>query len=333
MLKSPTVTPTTMRAVRVNELGGPEVLEMTQVTVPTPRAGQVLLKVHSVGLNFADILNVRGEYLTRARTPFTPGMEFSGTVEALGEGVTHLQVGQLVAALGGSGAFAQYAVAPAMACLPVPAALDARAAAALPVSYFTAYFSLKTLGRVQDGEVVWVEAAAGALGTASIQLAKAMNTTVIATASTEEKLEIARGLGADHTFLSGDAELRNRILEVAPKGVDVYLSVTGGSGFQDRLSAMNNLGRVMVIGNASREAANLNPTMLMKKNLSVIGVWLTPLLQVPEAMLEASAFMYPLLESGKVKPQVGQVFKLEDAGKAFDLVMSRGSTGKVLIEP
>jgi NADPH2:quinone reductase len=333
MLKSATVTPTTMRAVRVNQLGGPEVLELQDMPVPTPRAGQVLLKVHSVGLNFADILNVRGEYLTRARTPFTPGMEFSGTVVALGDGVSHLQVGQLVAALGGSGAFAEYAVAPAMACLPVPANLSAREAAALPVSYFTAYFSLKTLGRVKEGEVVWVEAAAGALGTASIQLAKAMNTTVVATASTPEKLEIARGLGADHTFLSGDVDLRTRIQEVAPKGVDVYLSVTGGGGFQDRLSVMNSLGRVMVIGNASRENANLNPTMLMKKNLSVIGVWLTPLLQEMNVMLEASAFMYPLLESGKVKPQVGQTFSLEDAGKAFDLVLSRGSTGKVLIEP
>jgi NADPH:quinone reductase len=327
------VIPDQMRAIRVNELGGPEVLELTQRPVPTPRAGQVLLKVHSVGLNFADILNVRGEYLTRARVPFTPGMEFSGTVVALGEGVTHLQEGQLVAALGGSGAFAEYAVAPAAACLPIPANLDARAAAALPVSYFTAYFSLKTLGRVQAGEVVWVEAAAGALGTASIQLAKAMNCTVIATASTPEKLEIAKRLGADHVFLSGDETLRSSILEVIPKGVDIYLSVTGGHGFQDRLSVMNSLGRVMVIGNASRESANLNPTMLMKKNLSVTGVWLTPLLTDAQVMLEASGFMYPLLESGAVKPQIGQVFTLEDAGKAFDFVMNRQSTGKVLIEP
>ena len=333
MLKSSLMIPENMRAVRVNNLGGPEVLEMAMMPVPKPRPGQVLLKVHSVGLNFADILNVRGEYLTRARTPFTPGMEFSGTIAALGEGVTHLKLGQLVAALGGSGAFAEYATTQAAACLPVPENLDARAAAALPVSYFTAYFSLKTLGRVKPGEIVWVEAAAGALGTASIQLAKAMSCTVVATASTTEKLELAKSLGADHTFLSGDAELRQRILEVAPKGVDVYLSVTGGSGFEDRLSVMNALGRVMVIGNASRESATLNPTMLMKKNLSVIGVWLTPLMGDTSATLEASAFMYPLLQSGAVKPQVGQVFSLEEAGKAFDLVLSRGSTGKVLIEP
>ena len=325
--------PESMRAVRVNQLGGPEVLEMQIMPVPTPRKGQVLLKVAAVGLNFADVLNVRGEYLTRARTPFTPGMEFSGSVVALGEGVTHLQIGQLVAALGGSGAFAEYATAPAAACLPIPAVLDARAAAALPVSYYTAYFSLVTLGRVQAGEVVWIEAAAGALGTASIQLAKAMHAVVIATASTPAKLEIARALGADHVFLSGDTDLRQKMLEVAPKGVDAYLSVTGGGGFQDRLSAMNALGRVLVIGNASREPANLNPSALMKNNVSVIGVWLTPLMSVPGAVQAATEFIYPLLESGAVKPQVGQVFKLEDAGKAFELMFSRGSTGKVIIEP
>ncbi len=325
--------PQTMNAVIVETLGGPEVLRMQQKPVPQPRAGQVLIKVQSVGLNFADILAVRGEYLTRTRVPYTPGMEFSGTILALGEGVTHLREGQLVAALGGSGAFAEYAVAPAMACLPVPENLNAREAAALPVSFYTAYFSLKTLGRVKAGEIVLIEAAAGALGTASIQLAKAMGCTVISTASSPVKLELAKSLGADAGFVSSDDDLRKNVLEFAPKGVDVYLSVAGGAGFQDRLSVMNDLGRVMVIGNASRENASLNPTVLMKRNLSVIGVWLTPLLTDAAVMQEASSFMYPLLQSGKVKPQIGQVFKLEDAGKAFEHVLSRQSTGKVIIEP
>ncbi len=326
--------PETMKAINVTQLGGPEVLTISEMPIPEPRAGWVRIKVQSVGLNFADILNVRGEYLTRARTPFVPGMEFSGTVDKLGEGVTHLELGQMVAALG-AGGFAQYAVVPAAAILPIPANLTAREAAALPVSYYTAYFSLKTLGHAKDGETVLVEAAAGALGTASIQLAKAMNLKVIAVASTPEKLEIAKNLGADHVFLSGAENLRDLILEATNKrGVDIYLSVTGGHGFEDRATTfMNALGRVMVIGNASREPASLNPTMLMKKNVSVIGVWLTPLLQVSEIFLEATAFMTPLLASGAVKPIVGQVFKLEDAGKAFEHVFSRASTGKVIIEP
>jgi NADPH:quinone reductase len=327
------MTPQTMKAIVVEELGGTEVLKIQHIPVPEPRKGQVLIKVSSVGLNFADILAVRGEYLTRTRTPYTPGMEFSGTVVALGEGVTNLEVGQLVAGLGGSGSFAEYATIHAGACLPIPSVLNAREAAALPVSFYTAYFALKTLGHVEEKEVVWVEAAAGALGTASIQMAKAMNCTVIATASSQAKLELAKSLGADAVFLGDDENLRGKILEFAPKGVDVYLSVAGGSGFQDRLTVMNHLGRVMVIGNASREAANLTPTALMKKNLAVIGVWLTPFMGIPEELQAATAFIYPLLESGKVKPQVGQAFSLEDAGKAFDFVLSRASTGKVLIEP
>jgi NADPH:quinone reductase len=324
----------TMKAINVLQLGGPEVLTISEMPIPEPRAGWVRIKVQSVGLNFADILNVRGEYLTRARTPFVPGMEFSGTVDKLGEGVTHLELGQLVAALG-AGGFAEYAVVPAAAILPIPANLSAREAAALPVSYYTAFFSLKTLGHAKDGETVLVEAAAGALGTASIQLAKAMNLKVIAIASTPEKLEIAKNLGADHVFLSGAENLRDLILEATGKrGVDIYLSVTGGRGFEDRATSfMNSLGRVMVIGNASREPASLNPTMLMKKNVSVIGVWLTPLLQDADVMKESTAFMTPLLSSGAVKPIVGQVFKLSEAGKAFEHVFSRASTGKVIIEP
>ncbi len=323
-----------MKAINVTELGGSEVLTISEMPIPEPRAGWVRIKVQSVGLNFADILNVRGEYLTRARTPFIPGMEFSGIVDKLGAGVTHLEVGQLVAALG-AGGFAEYAVVHAAAIMPIPANLNAREAAALPVSYYTAYFSLKTLGHAKDGETVLVEAAAGALGTASIQLAKAMNLNVIAVASTPEKLEIAKGLGADHVFLSGAENLRDLILGVTNKrGVDIYLSVSGGHGFEDRVTTfMNALGRVMVIGNASREPATINPTMLMKKNVSVIGVWLTPLLQVAEIFQEATAFMTPLLASGAVKPIVGQVFKLSDAGKAFEHVFSRASTGKVIIEP
>ena len=146
----------TMKAINVTELGGPEVLSISEMPKPEPRAGWVRIKVQSVGLNFADILNVRGEYLTRARTPFVPGMEFSGIVDKLGEGVTHLEIGQLVAALG-AGGFAEYAVVPAAAILPIPANLTAREAAALPVSYYTAYFSLKTLGNAKDSETVLVE--------------------------------------------------------------------------------------------------------------------------------------------------------------------------------
>jgi NADPH:quinone reductase len=293
-----------VKAIQVQKLGGPEVLELADMPMPEPKAGQVRLRVQAVGLNFADILNVNGEYLTRARTPFVPGMEMAGVIDALGEGVTGLEVGQLVAALG-LGAFAEYAVVHAAAVFPIPANLNAREAAALPVSYYTAYFALHTLGHAKTGETVLIEAGAGALGTATIQLAKEMGLKIIALASSEEKLELTRSLGADHAFLN-TGDYRDLVLEATGgKGVDIMCSIVGGPGFQDRLTMMASRGRVMVIGNASRESANLTPTALMTKNVSVIGVWLTPLVSDAAAMLEASQFIGPLIASGKVKPIVG----------------------------
>jgi NADPH:quinone reductase len=321
-----------VKAIQVQKLGGPEVLELTDLPMPEPKPGQVRLRVQAVGLNFADILNVNGEYLTRARTPFVPGMEMAGVIDALGEGVTGLELGQLVAALG-PGAFAEYAVVHAAAVFPIPTNLNAREAAALPVSYYTAYFALRTLGQAKTGETVLIEAGAGALGTATIQLAKEMGLKIITLASNEEKLELTRSLGADHAFLN-TGDYRDLVLEATGgKGVDIMCSIVGGPGFQDRLTMMASQGRVMVIGNASRESANLTPTALMTKNLSVIGVWLTPLVSDAAAMLEASQFIGPLIASGKVKPIVGRAFKLEDSGEAFKFVLSRQNTGKVVIEP
>jgi NADPH:quinone reductase len=303
-----------VKAIQVQKLGGPEVLELTDLPMPEPKAGQVRLRVQAVGLNFADILNVNGEYLTRARTPFVPGMEMAGVIDALGEGVTglepNLKVGQLVAALG-PGAFAEYAVVHAAAVFPIPANLNAREAAALPVSYYTAFFALRTLGQAKTGETVLVEAGAGALGTATIQLAKEMGLKVIALASKDEKLELTRSLGADHAFLN-TGDYRDLVLEATGgKGVDIMCSIVGGPGFQDRLTMMASRGRV----------------------ISVIGVWLTPLISDAAAMLEASQFIGPLIASGKVKPIVGRAFKLEDSGEAFTFMLSRQNTGKVVIEP
>lgn len=323
-----------MRAVQVKELGGPEVLEFVRLPIPSLKAGQVLVKVEAVGLNFADILNVRGEYLTRPKLPIIPGMEFAGTIEALGEGVEGLQQGQLVAALGGTGAFAEYSAVSVKALLPIPESLNAYEAAALPVSYYTAYFALKTLARTEAGETVLVQAAGGALGTASVQMAKAMGLKVIALASSEEKLELARSLGADITLLNSRDDLVDAVKNATDgRGVDVLMEVVGGPGFASSLKMLAYRGRLLNIGSASRELPTLQPVSLMKGNQSVIGVWLTPFITDAKAMAEASEFLGALIQSGRVKPVVGRVFKLEEAREAFDYVMGRGSMGKVIIEP
>lgn len=323
-----------MRAILVTQTGGPEVLEVSEQPTPTPGPGQVLLKVGAVGLNFADILNVAGQYLTRPKLPMVPGMEFAGTVEALGEGVSGLQKGQLVAALAGTGGFAEYAAVSARAVLLVPPNLSAAEAAAVPVSYYTAYFSLKTSAQAKPGEWVLVQAAAGALGTASIQIAKTMGLKVIALASSEAKLELCQSLGADVTLLNTREDLVDAVQDITKNhGVDVLMEVVGGPGFASSLKMLAYRGRLLVIGSASREMAQFHPVVLMKGNQSVVGVWLTPFVGDAELMREATAFLAPLLASGQVKPIVGERFKLEDAAKAFEFVMSRKNTGKVIIEP
>ncbi len=323
-----------VKAIQVQRAGGPEVLELTELPKPSPGPEQVLIRVEAVGLNFADILSVAGEYLVRTRYPMVPGMEFAGTVESVGPGVAAYQPGQRVAALGGSGAFAEYAVVSSQAVLPVPPSMSAAEAAAFPVSYYTAYFALQTQAQAKPGEWVLIQAAAGALGTASIQIAKALGLRVVALASREEKLELCRTLGADVTLLSTQNNLVEAVKEATGgRGVDILMEVVGGAGFAQSLKMLAYRGRLLVIGSASREMAQMYPVNLMKGNQSVIGVWLTPFLSDPAAMQAASQFLFPLVASGQVRPVVGERFKLEEAAKAFAFILSRQNTGKVILEP
>ncbi len=323
-----------MKAIQVQRAGGPEVLELTELPKPNPGPEQVLIRVEAVGLNFADILSVAGEYLVRTRYPMVPGMEFAGVVEAVGEGVEHCRPGELVAALGGSGAFAEYAVVSSRAVLPVPPSMSAAEAAAFPVSYYTAYFALQTQAQAKPGEWVLIQAAAGALGTASIQIAKALGLRVVALASREEKLELCRTLGADVTLLSTQNNLVEAVKEATGgRGVDILMEVVGGTGFAQSLKMLAYRGRLLVIGSASREMAQMYPVSLMKGNQSVIGVWLTPFLSDPAEMQAATAFLMPLVASGQVRPVVGERFKLEEAARAFAFILGRQNTGKVILEP
>ena len=323
-----------MKAMLVERTGSPDVMELRDVPRPQPRAGQVLLKVEAVGVNFADVLNVAGQYLTAPKLPHIPGMELAGTVVALGEGVTDVQVGVRVAALGGTGALAEYAAVPAAGLVPVPASFSPAQAAAFPVSFMTAYHALRTLGRGEAGEWVLVQAAAGALGTASVQLAKALGLNVIALASTEEKLQLARDLGADVTILQDDPERVQKVRDAAGgKGVPLLLEVVGGPRFEESLKMVAPLGRIIFIGNASREQVTLNPAALMKRNISVTGLWLTSLMLDPAVSAAAARGLAPLIASGQIVPQVGPTYALADSPRAFQDMLDRKTTGKVIIEP
>ena len=323
-----------MRGIWVEQIGEPETMQLRDVPVPPLRPGFVRLRVEAVGINFADVLAVQGKYLTPTQTPMIPGMEFAGTVDALGEGVTGFTVGQQVGCLGGRGGLAEYAVVPAQTLVPIPEGLNSAEAAAFPVSYYTAYVTLVTLGHAQAGETVLVQGAAGALGTALIQVAKALGLRIIALASTEAKLKIAADLGAHTTLLSERPDIVDAVKEAAGgAGVNLLVEITGGEMFGKSLKMMANRGRVMIVGSASGERASVEGITLMKKNLSVIGVWLTSMMAEPGVIEAAAAFFAPLLRSGQIRPQVGTPYALADSAQAFRDLLERRTTGKVIIEP
>ncbi|WP_261665045.1 NADPH:quinone oxidoreductase family protein [Deinococcus sp. Marseille-Q6407] len=325
----------TMRTVVAVHEGRPaEALEFQEVPVPQPAAGEVLLKVEAVGINYADALAAMNEYLTRTHYPYVPGMEFAGRVVSLGEGVSGVQEGQLVACLAGHGGLAGYASVPVSALVPVPQTYTPAQAAAFAVSYMTAFHALRTLGYGEAGQWVLVQAAAGALGQASIQMAKALDMRVIAMASTEEKLELARGLGADVTLLQDDPERVEKVRQAAGgKGVPLILEIVGGRRINESVAMAASRGRIILIGNASREEVSLNPTHLMKRNLTMTGLWLNSLLRDPQAQAQAAAEFAALLEKGQIVPQPGPSYPLSETAQAFEDLLGRRTTGKVIIEP
>ena len=323
-----------MRQIFVEQTGTPpDVMRLRDVPKPEPRAGQVRLKVQAAGINFADVLAVKGEYLTATKLPLIPGGEFAGTIDALGEGVTGFEVGQQVAALTGNGALQEYAIVPVQGIIPVPDGLNAAEAAAFPVSYLTAYITLITLGRAEKGETVLVQGAAGALGTALIQVARALELNIIALASTEDKLKIAADLGAQTTLISERGDIVEAVKQASGKGVNILVEITGGEMVQRSLKMLANRGRLMIVGAASGERASLDGAALMKKNLSVTGVWLTPMLGEPGMVQDALKFFNPLVKEGKLRPQVGPRYPLAEAAQAFQDILERKTTGKVTIEP
>ena len=300
-----------MRAWVQERLQGPMTLK--EIPDPTPGPGEVVLEVEAVGLNFADHLMRLGGYLTRIHPPFVPGMEVVGRVE-----------GRRFAALVGHGALAEKVAVPREALLPVPEGLSPEEAAAYPVSFLTAYLALRQAG-AKPGEKVLVQAAAGALGTASVQVAKAMGLKVLASASRPEKLDLPQALGTE--AVATYAELPEKAKAFG--GVDILLEVRG-SQLEESLSLLNPGGRLVYIGAAEGEVAPLNPLRLMRRNLTVMGFWLAPLLREKALVQEALRFLLPRL-GRELKPVVGRVFPFPEAEAAFQALLDRGHVGKIVV--
>jgi NADPH2:quinone reductase len=315
----------------VTSLDGPSAVEVGEVEAPTFQPGHVLVDVHEAGVNFPDVLMTRGLYQMRPDLPFVPGSECAGVVRAAGSG-SEFSAGDRVAAFPVLGAFAETVAVSEPMVFPLPDPVSFRAGAALPMNYLTVHFALVRRAQLERGEVVLVHGAAGGIGTAAIQLARAMDARVIAVVSTEEKIETARAAGAHHIVLADDFLAGVRELTDG-RGVDVVVDPVGGERFTDSLRALAPEGRLLVIGFTAGQIPEVKVNRLLLNNISVVGVgWGAFWTQDPGYLRTQWDAILPLLEAGTLDPVVGATFPLADVTAALAEIDERRALGKVTLQ-
>jgi NADPH:quinone reductase len=321
-----------VNAIRIESFGDSDALEPTEIDRPDPDAGQVLLDVRAAGINFADIMQRRGEYPGGPQPPFTPGMEAAGIVdEADG---TDLSEGDRVVGLVGQGGYAEYSLADAGALFPIPDGMSFEEAAGFPVQYLTAHNCLFEWGGLEDGERVLIHAAAGGVGTAAVQLASRAGAEVFGTASTSEKLDLAAELGCDHPINYTETDFATEVGAITDGGLDLVLDGVGGESFEKSLDALAPFGRTVAYGVASGEPGRVETPELLFGNNSVIGYHLGQASQqAPQRVFSAVEDLTEGFASGELSVVVGETFALEEAAEAHAHIENRESTGKVVLVP
>ena len=321
-----------MRAIRIEEFGGPEVMQLADVPVPEPGDGEVLIRVDRAGINWADTHARENEYVQRYELPLVPGGEVVGTVE---RGSGDIREGQRVVAMTGTGAYAEYATAPAATTFPLPDDVDDGQALALLIQGLTAWHLYRTCGRVARGESVVVISGAGGVGSLAVQLGKPLANAgrIIATASSEEKRGLAMRLGADAATDTDAEGLTDRLIEAnGGKKVDVVFEMSGGEVFEACRKALANLGRLVVYGIASREQNTVRTGGLMRRSQSIVGFWLFEFLSRPDLLREPLADLYERAARGEVEAVVGETYPLSDVRRAHEDIQSRRTSGKLLLD-
>jgi NADPH2:quinone reductase len=313
-----------MKAVQIEEFGGPEVLRHVELPDPEPSEGEVIVDVARSGINFADTHATRNDYLAEQTLPLIPGAEISGRTPD----------GERVASILASGGYAEKAVAPESWLVPIPDQVDDDQAAALLLQGLTAMALVRRCARIEAGETIVVEAAAGGTGSLSVQLAKRAGAKVIGLASSEEKRALVERLGADATVDSRSEDLKEAILAANDgKHVDAVLHMSGGDAFDAELSALAPLGRMVVFGIASREQRDVSTAALLRGSKSVIGFWLVHLLLRRELAAPMIGELLGAVAAGELEVTVGGVYPLSEAARAHEDLIGRRTTGKLLLDP
>ncbi len=326
--------PTTMRAVEITQPGGPEVLVPTTRPVPQPAAGEVLIQVAVAGVNRPDVVQRQGLYPPPPGASDLPGLEVSGTIAALGDGVTGWQVGDKVCALLGGGGYAEYATAPAGQVLPVPDGLDMVQAAALPETIFTVWTNVVERAGLIAGESFLVHGGTSGIGTIAIQVAKALGATIFATAGGADKVEACRALGADHAIDYKTQDFVSVVKEATGgKGVNVVLDMVGGDYLPRNIDCLALEGRHVSIAFLRGPKAEVNLAPIMMKRLTLTGSTLRARTAAQKAALAATVRekVWPLVTGGQVRPVIAQTFPLDGAAGAHRLMESSTHIGKIML--
>jgi len=313
-----------VKAIQIQEFGGPEKLEYVDLDEPSAGEGEVVIEVARAGINFADTHATRNDYLAEQSLPLIPGAEVSGRAPD----------GRRVAALLGSGAYAQKVAAPEALLIPIPDEVDDDQAAGMLLQGLTAIALVHRCARIEEGETIVIEAAAGGTGTLAVQVAKRAGAKVIGLASSEEKREIVARLGADATVDSRSEDLGAAIREAnGGARVDAVLHMSGGGAFDAELGVLAPLGRMVVFGIASREQRELSTAALLRGSKAVIGFWLAHLLMRRDLVAPMIGELLGAVAAGELEVTVGDVYPLSEAARAHEDLIARRTSGKLLLDP
>ena len=303
---------------------------ITDLPVPEPATGEVRLNIRACGLNFADLLMARGQYQETPDLPFVMGMEVAGTVEALGDGVTNLSVGQRVAAFSGHGGLAEKGCFAANRCVPIPDVMPFDHAAGFMVAYGTSHVALTHRAGLKEGETLLVLGAAGGVGLTAVEIGAQLGATVVAVARGAEKLAIAKAAGASVLIDSDSADLKDKLK--ALRGVDVVYDAVGDPVSSAALRALKPEGRFVVIGFAGGKIPQFPANILLVKNIDVIGLyWGGYATFKPQIITQSIGELMALYAQGRLKPHVSHALPLKQAAEGMELMRTRKSTGKVVI--
>jgi NADPH:quinone reductase len=321
-----------MKAIRVHELGGPEVLRYEEIPVPTPGRGEVLVQIEAIGLNFVDCNYRKGAY--KAALPFTPGMEAAGTVTATGSEVAEIRVGDRVAYAPHMGAYAEYAVVPADRLVTIPAGLEARLAGAVILQGMTAHYLATSVYPLQVGDTALVHAAAGGVGLLLTQIAKMRGARVLGTVSTPEKAALARKAGADEIIFYTEQDFAAETMRLTQgRGVDVVYDSVARTTFDQSLKSLRVRGTLALFGQASGPSEPVDPLRLWERSVFLTRPALAHYTQTRAELLARATDVLGWVKAGKLKATISRDLPLKDASEAHRLLEGRQTLGKVLLIP